>query len=105
MANREFRKRGKKMKQVKNDLEMEAIERSKREEQKAISVEEFKAKTPISEQEPQYPRNRKQKEGGPTPSNVTENLQQMKPEPIRPPQAKGIRKALRGGGKAYGQNS
>jgi len=39
------------------------------------------------------------------PSDITENLQQGKPEPIRPPQAKGIRKALRGGGRAYGQNS
>ena len=73
--------------------------------QKAISVDEFKAKKPKPKQEPQYPRNRKQREGGLDPSDITENLQQGKPEPIRPPQAKGIRKALRGGGRAYGQNS
>ena len=65
----------------------------------------FKKKQPPEEQQLQYPRNRKQREGGLDPSDITENLQQMKPEPIRPPQAKGIRKALRGGGRAYGQNS
>ena len=73
--------------------------------QKAISVEEFKEKQPPEDQQLQSPRNRKQREGGLDPSDITENLQQMKPEPIRPPQAKGIRKALRGGGRAYGQNS
>ena len=73
---------------------------------KTIEVDTpFKAKKPKPKQVPQYPRNGKQREGGLDPSDITENLQQGKPEPIRPPQAKGIRKALRGGGRAYGQNS
>ena len=75
----------------------------KKKKQKAISVDEFKPKKP--KQEPKYPRNRKQAEGGFDPSDITENLQQGKPDPILPPKAKGIRRALRGGGRAYGQNS
>ena len=38
--------------------------------QKAISVEEFKEKQPPEEQQLQYPRNRKQREGGLDPSDI-----------------------------------
>ena len=62
-------------------------------------------KDPKPKQEPKYPRNGKQREGGLDSSDITENLQQGKPDPILPPKEKGIRKALRGGGRAYGKNS
>jgi|LUMJ01.1.fsa_nt_gb hypothetical protein len=49
---------------------------------------------------------KKQKEGDLDPSDMPENLQQEKPEPTpQKPTVKGIRKALRGGGRAYGKNS
>ena len=74
------------------------------EEKNGVKVIEIE--TPFKKkQEPKYPRNRKQREGGLNPSGTPENIQQGKPDPIRPPQAKGIRRALRGGGRAYGKNS
>jgi len=105
----------------------------RKKKQKAISVEEFKAKTPIPEQEPQYPRSKKIKvkniepdievistgstegmrdaakiEGKPHSSLEGQFESKMRSIPLKVVTFKNggsVRLAKKGGGKAYGKNS